>query len=217
MMRLIREFIRLIETRSRWDHEASRIIKQIIEWLKDDPSQPLQIDGLVGAYVTFHRAGNRLHIGGIAQEDEPYINITVTVPSDWSDNDLRRSLFEIRSKLKDVVRHEVEHARDVVMGLTEPTPMPSGLKAPLKGLAALRQYLFRPDEIRAYSVGMYRRAQDSRRNVTDIMSITLDEVREWIMKEGEDPKSPEAKDFLKELENVWWIEIMRRFPRVREK
>lgn len=136
--------------------------------------------------------------GGTAGFD-PYITVEIAIPGHWKHEDIVRHLSDIRSKLRDVVRHEVEHARDNLM--------PAAGRVELDGDESLEAYLFNPDELSAWSVGMYRRAQDARRPVSEIIDETIEEIREWF-----DDITPEDEKMLVRLKQAWVAEIKRRFP-----
>lgn len=207
---------------SRWSMNVIKRFFSLPERRNKDSFSAFQSLRLLGELTHFeirivkhdNLSSNFTVSGTASSQDSPYF-VTIVLhlsPSVFKGDipSISHYLFApIQSKLKQIIKHEIEHTLDQIQGKINPEDRVRVLtKANDPGSSAAARiesfvrYLLSPHEVRAWVAGMYKQAKNDRVPLKDVMRQSAGKF--WY--------DPRFQPVIK----AWRSEARRRFPKIRD-
>lgn len=141
-------------------------------------------------------------------EDEPgpgRIEIVIEVPTRWHDKTYaRKQLSVLLPKLKNVIKHELEHFGQPAETLRDVAP------ADRETIEQIRAYYMNPAEVGGRVAGMYKQAKMQKRTLSDVFDDQIDEIIMDALDTGASDRQIET--LAADLYEVWEKFARDRFP-----
>lgn len=202
--------------------ETTQISRQIINWLKTNSSKQLEFlfNNKYRVIVTPYPHKTKLAvINGLYNRNFKTIEINIYLPQEFSKQQLSAFIF----RLKEIIRHELEHARQSERSAKELEPTHYSVERDAKYksnydsdtfrfLSTARDYFLGSRETEAFVAGLYKRAKMTKEPLVSLIDDRIQEIKE-ILKHNLMDKW-EIDLLAREIRNSWIEYAMARYPNI---